>query len=192
MIGVVLCGGKSSRMGTDKGLLTEGNKTWSQIAMEKLSSLSLHSIVSINSSQRNTYSSFFPGDLLVLDKDEFDVKGPLLGLLSVYDQFAEDDLLILGCDLPKMEVNVLHSLLDEYKQFPHFDSYIFSNDIHSEPLCGIYTSAGLKKISNAVSEGKLRSNRMKDALDLLNAKYLPLKEEWKNSFKNINSPTERS
>jgi molybdenum cofactor guanylyltransferase len=189
MIGVVLCGGKSSRMGTDKGLLTERNKAWSELAIEKLSSLSLNSVVSINSSQLNTYSSLFSSDQLIVDKD-WNIKGPLLGLLSVHDQFVNDDLLVLGCDLPKMELNVLQSLVSEYKQFPHFDTYIFNNGIHSEPLCGIYTSNCFKKISNAAREGKLRSFRMMDVLDMLNSKYLPLREEWKSSFQNINSPAD--
>ncbi|HEY5823340.1 MAG TPA: molybdenum cofactor guanylyltransferase, partial [Cyclobacteriaceae bacterium] len=185
MIGVVLCGGKSSRMGSDKGLLKDGDKTWSQMAIEKLSSLSLHSVVSINSSQKNTYSPFFSSDQLVLDKEELDIRGPLLGLLSVHDQFASDDLFILGCDLPKMEIHVLQSLLDEHKQFPHFDCFVFSNSTHNEPLCGVYTANGLKKISDAVGEGKLRSNRMMDVLDQLNTKRLPLKEEWSGSFQNM-------
>jgi len=190
MIGVVLCGGKSSRMGTDKGLLTEGNKAWSLIAVEKLSSLSLPSIVSINSSQLNAYSSLFSSDQLVLDKDELDVRGPLLGLLSVHGQFVDEDLLILGCDLPKMKVSVLQSLLEEYRQFPHFDCHVCTNCIHSEPLCGIYTSNGLKKISNAVSKGELTSDRMMDVLNLVNTKHIQMKEEWRSSFQNMNSPTD--
>src|SRR4051812_14183286 len=124
MIGVVLCGGKSSRMGTDKGLLAEGSKAWAQIALDKLSSLSLHNVVSINSSQRNTYSSLFSSNQLVSDKDDLGARGPLLGLLSVHNQFVEDDLLLLGCDLPKMAINVLQSLLNEHKRFPDFDSYV--------------------------------------------------------------------
>lgn len=189
MIGVVLCGGKSSRMGTDKGLLTEGDKTWSQIAREKLSSLSLHCVVSINSSQKDTYSSLFSEDQLIIDK-ELDAKGPLLGLLSVHDQFVNEDLFILSCDLPKMEVSVLQSLMRAYRKFHQFDSYVFNNSVYSEPLCGIYTSNGLKKISSAVKEGKLTSHRMKDALNLLDTNYLPLKEEWKSFFQNINSPAD--
>src|SRR6478736_4937710 len=98
MIGVVLCGGKSSRMGMDKGLLKERDKTWSQIAVEKLSSLPLHSVVSINSSQQGSYSVFFFNDQLIIDK-ELNAKGPLLGLLSVHSQFINEDMLILGCDL---------------------------------------------------------------------------------------------
>jgi len=192
MIGVVLCGGMSSRMGTDKGLLAEGGKTWAQIAMDKLVFLSLHSVVSVNSSQRNTYSSLFSSNQLVSDKEDLDARGPLLGLLSVHNQFVDDDLLILGCDLPMMEVNVLQSLLNEHKQFPDFDSYVFSNGAHSEPLCGIYTSGGLKKIFNSVREGKLRSNRMMDVLNLINTKHIPMKEEWRSSFQNMNSPTDRS
>ena len=173
----------------DKGLLKERDKTWSQIAVEKLSSLPLHSVVSINSSQQGSYSVFFFNDQLIIDK-ELNAKGPLLGLLSVHSQFINEDMLILGCDLARMELSVLRSLMSEYKQFPQFESYVFTNGSYVEPLCGIYTSSGIAKIFKAVREGNLSSNRMRDALDLLNTKYLPLKEESRTYFQNFNTPAD--
>ncbi|MES1226406.1 MAG: NTP transferase domain-containing protein, partial [Bacteroidota bacterium] len=39
MIGVILCGGQSVRMGADKGMLRLQTKTWAQIAVDKMAQL---------------------------------------------------------------------------------------------------------------------------------------------------------
>ena len=78
MIGVVFCGGKSTRMGTDKGLipLVEGN--WASLAFEKMSSLGITVKVSINSDQQKDYLNFFEKEQLLTDNLSLGVAGPLL------------------------------------------------------------------------------------------------------------------
>ena len=51
LIGVVLCGGKSSRMGSDKGLLKLNDKTWAELAVKKMEQLRIPVYVSINETQ---------------------------------------------------------------------------------------------------------------------------------------------
>ena len=190
MLGVILCGGKSSRMGTDKGLLTEGDKRWSQIALEKLSSLPLQCVVSINQLQLDAYSSFFSNDQLVLDKDELKAGGPLLGLLSVHSRFPSEDLFVIACDMPKMELNALREISYQQMQFPDFEAYVFSDGVHIEPLCGIYTATGWKKILSALKENKLQKQSMIHTLSLLNTKYLLMSDEWRPYFQNRNTLTD--
>ncbi|GGH03134.1 NTP transferase domain-containing protein [Pedobacter zeae] len=48
MLGIVLCGGQSLRMGTDKGLLIHQDKLWAQVAADKLSVLDLLVNFSVN------------------------------------------------------------------------------------------------------------------------------------------------
>jgi len=47
MLGIILCGGESSRMGTDKGLLIKDQKTWTRATFEKLELLSIPVKISI-------------------------------------------------------------------------------------------------------------------------------------------------
>lgn len=187
MLGVVLCGGKSSRMGTDKGLLKTGNETWSQRAFEKLTALSLPCVVSIHPLQKNSYSFLFEKQQLVVDNVDTAVGGPLLGLLSVHALYAQQDLFVLACDLPAMAGNVLRALHNEYHQLPDFEAYAFRDEKGIEPLCAIYTSHGLAKILNLVNGNKFQKYSMIHVLDLLNTRYLSINEDWRSAFDNINT-----
>ena len=59
-----------------------------------------------------------------------------------------------------------------------------------QPLCGIYTSVGLKKIYTMFAEGILSRYSMIHALEILDTKYLPAITEDFPSFNNYNSPNE--
>ncbi len=47
MIGLILCGGQSSRMGSDKGLLKLEAKTWAQTAIDKMEILHIPVKISV-------------------------------------------------------------------------------------------------------------------------------------------------
>ena len=80
MLGVILCGGKSSRMGSDKGLLKLHAGTWAQNAIEKLMALQIPVVLSVNPNQYRDYSPIFTLEQLVKDDEGLDVHGPLCGV----------------------------------------------------------------------------------------------------------------
>jgi molybdenum cofactor guanylyltransferase len=188
MIGVILCGGKSSRMGDDKGLMLSGKKTWAQLAKEKLSELNINTVLSVNQNQFNGYQSIFSEQELVADNPELNIGGPLLGVLSVHSHFPNEDLLLLACDLPKMNAIVLKELMSHFVQKENEEAIVFKMKDHIEPLCGIYTKQGLAKIIALHSTNNLAKQSMKSALERLNTLYMTPKENWGNYFKNYNSP----
>src|SRR6185436_20377186 len=98
MLGVILCGGQSSRMGSDKGLLIINEKTWTQIAIEKLASLDIPVKISVNSNQYSAYQSKFSSIELIVDDASLPVKGPLTAVLSCHLKYPSEDLFILACD----------------------------------------------------------------------------------------------
>jgi molybdopterin-guanine dinucleotide biosynthesis protein A len=152
MLGVILCGGKSSRMGSDKGLLKLHAGTWAQTAVEKLKSLQMSVVLSVNCSQYKDYSPIFTIEQLVKDDEGLDVHGPLSGVLSVHLKYPQEDLFVLACDMPLMEKKVLVQLLESYQQNMSYDAFVFTNEGEPEPLCAIYRANGLAQIYSDVRE----------------------------------------
>ena len=84
MTGIILCGGQSSRMGSDKGLLKLEANTWAQTAVDKLSILGIPVKLSVNRQQLNDYAKVFAADDLFVDAASLELHGPLLG----YDAYV--------------------------------------------------------------------------------------------------------
>ena len=189
MIGVVLCGGQSSRMGTDKGLLKLHANTWAQTAVDKLAELQLPVIISVNKNQYPDYATIFSPQQLITDNETLEIKGPLGGLLSVHLQHPAEHLLLLACDMPLMETNLLKELISIYNQ-QTADAFVYTNDGEPEPLCGIYKSAGLQYILQLYQSNQLAKHSMKFMLEHVNTHFIPLTDDNKKCFRNFNAHAE--
>jgi molybdenum cofactor guanylyltransferase len=187
MLGIILCGGESSRMKSDKGLLTYNAKTWAEMAFETLSSLQIPINISVNEQQFVQYAKVFSQDLLIVDSDLVKIKGPLLGVLSSHIKNEEEDLFILATDTLFMDSNILKELVELYKKDNEHEVFIFTNATEPEPLCGIYTHKGLKKIMALYTNHNLLKHSMKYILSQLNACFVPIKDEYKKGFTNFNT-----
>ena len=73
MKGVILSGGESTRMGSDKGLLTFHSTSWTQNAVKKIKDLQIPVVVSINQKQIESYSSILSSQILIVDNDSLEV-----------------------------------------------------------------------------------------------------------------------
>jgi molybdenum cofactor guanylyltransferase len=190
MLGVVLCGGQSLRMGNDKGLLLHQDKLWAQLAADKLKSLDLPVNFSVNPSQQPIYFGYFGGQQLIVDDVSLDIRGPLLGVLSAHLSNPAEDLFLLACDMLRMETRLLEKLIHPYRSAKSFDAYIFSKDGQQEPLCGIYTIEGLSKIVKLLQPNGLAKHSMKYILSKLNVCEMMVEEQDYCCFGNFNAHAE--
>ncbi|MCX2492131.1 molybdenum cofactor guanylyltransferase [Pedobacter sp. PF22-3] len=190
MLGIVLCGGQSLRMGTDKGLLNHQNKLWAQVVADKLISLNLPVKFSVNPLQQSTYAGYFGNERLIVDDPSLDVRGPLLGVLSAHLSNPEEDLFLLACDILLMEPRLLEKLIHSAKADDAFDVYIFTKDGQQEPLCGIYKSEGLKKIIFMLQHNALVKHSMKYVLGNLRVSEIAVEDHDYRYFGNFNSKEE--
>ena len=190
MIGVILCGGKSTRMGSDKGLLKLHARTWAQTAIDKISTLQVPVILSVNKDQYEGYSSIFSAQQLIPDNDSLQIRGPLCGVLSVHLQHPEEDLVILGCDMPLMEAELIKELLTYHRQHPEKDAFVYTNNSEPEPLCGIYKATGLAHVFSLYQTKQLHKYSMKYMLEHISTHSIPLPDDKKICFRNFNAHAE--
>lgn len=190
MTGIILCGGQSSRMGSDKGLLKLEANTWAQTAVDKLSILGIPVKLSVNRQQLNDYAEVFAADDLFVDAASLELHGPLLGVLSAHLQLNTEDLFVFACDMPLMEPILLKELYIHYEQNPGYDAFVFMNDHEPEPLCAVYTAKGLSTIFGMLQNSTLTKHSMKFMLDHLSVFTVALKEEQKKQFRNFNAHAE--
>ena len=181
LLGVILCGGESKRMGSDKGLLHKDGQAWVKIIAEKLVSLSIPVVVSINEQQRESYSSLFPSEDLIVDS--INIQGPLKGLLSVHQAYPDRDILLMACDLIDMDHQTLTHLIDEYNS-ANFDFFAYHEN-YAEPFCAIYTSRGLKPVLERANEQSLSKFSFHTILNEGKTFRIPITET--SPFRNYNT-----
>lgn len=190
MIGVILCGGQSSRMGSDKGLLKLEAKTWAQTAFDKLAGLNFPIVISINEKQYKDYAAVFNSTELVTDDPDLSIHGPLSGVLNVHRRHPAEDLLILACDMPLMETGLLKELLSNYREHSLPEAFVFTSDGEPEPLCGIYKASGLAHILALYQDNQLPKHSMKYMLEHIATHSIPLPADRKKCFRNFNAHAE--
>lgn len=183
LLGVVLCGGESKRMGTDKGLILKEGETWAQIVASKISSLGLPIVISINERQVEDYGRLFPAEQLVVD--HVDINGPLRGLLSVHERFPQNDLLLLACDLIDMDTDTIQNLISVAQSNENHEFYVYENHGLAEPFCAIYTSNGLKSVYNKALHDGLPQNSFQSVIADGNTQRIMLNNS--ESFRNYNT-----
>ena len=164
LLGVVLCGGESRRMGRDKGLLTTDGTPWAIRMEEKLEPWSLPVVFSINSGQYESYSAYLPGRTLVVDR--LGIPGPMNGLLTVHAVYPSNDLLLLACDLQDMDEPTLSAIVKSYVEDGErrAAAYAFMDAQGMQPLCTIYTTGLLRLQYQRAEAGELTDVRMRSLL----------------------------
>lgn len=187
LLPVVFCGGQSSRMGSEKGLLPWGSVNWLQHAIQQFSALPGPVLVSIQEHQLHEFSAFYPAEHFVTDNPKLDVRGPLCGLFSVHERNPDADLFILACDMPLMRKEIVQALYLRYISAPGHEAYFFTNQGEPEPLCGIYCSRGLEKIYSRLKNNGLERYSMKYFISQLDHLIIPLMGNDARALKNFNS-----
>ena len=103
--GIILAGGKSSRMGSDKGFLMLNSKAFVQYSIDALKPLVSEIIIV---SDNPNYDNFG----LKRVNDIIKEAGPVSGICSGLEASKSDYNLILSCDIPLITTAVLKKLID--------------------------------------------------------------------------------
>ena len=131
LYGLVLAGGESRRMGTDKAALTTGTGiSWLESAFVMLEPLCAEVFVSCrHEPKRDALRAQFPWI-----RDDEPGEGPLTGIVSAHRRYPDKRWLILAVDLPKMVPEALARVVRQADKC----STVAQSSRGLEPLCGVY------------------------------------------------------
>ncbi|MFD1613798.1 molybdenum cofactor guanylyltransferase [Gelatiniphilus marinus] len=176
--GIILAGGKSSRMGTDKGFLMLDNKPFIQYSIQALKPLvSEIMIVSDNSN----YDVFGLKRVNDIKKNA----GPMAGIYSGLEASSTDYNLILSCDIPLISSEVLKKLIEVVDD----NSEIIQIENHGKtmPLIALY-KRHIKDTFNGFLQKDER--RLRVAVKACKSKTIRLEKAHEFSTMNVNTKEE--
>ena len=150
LTGIILAGGKSSRMGREKGLVDFRGKPLIQYGIDLLSPYTERILIS---SSNPDYLSF--GFEMV--PDPVAGLGPVAGIAAALKSSRSVWNIVIACDLPFLQPELIDCLLD------NADSYHAVIPIHNgvmEPLAGIYHQELAGQFETAITAGDLALHRI--------------------------------
>ena len=149
--GIVLCGGKSTRMGTSKALLPFGNETMLQRVLRVLGSV-VSPIAAVAAPDQ--VLTDLP-QAVILTRDEREGRGPLEGLRAGLKALPRsvDLAYVTSCDVPLLVPAFVTRMLDLAEGF---DIAVMEIDGFAHPLSAVYRRAVLPHVESLLAEDRLR------------------------------------
>ena len=194
---IILCGGKSSRMGRDKGSMIIQDKPMIKHILSTLNHQINEAIIVLNEQSRiDKYREFInPQDYtytITFAEDKIKNKGPMPGIMTGLSYISSDYALILPCDSPYVSRNYINTIFseidNEYQAIvPYHEA---QNKLKtSEPLHSVYNKNTIPVIEELVNQDVLH---IKGLISKLDTKFVLIdnKKIEKKEFRNLNRPSD--
>lgn len=180
---LILAGGQSTRMGTDKALLLiEGKPLLYRLASQTVAFAQTVTIA-IDSPQRESLYRKALGDLVQqvnFVADEFPGCGPLSGLHAGLSAIADGYVFVIACDMPQVSAPLLQQLLSR------IDSGADVIHTADQPFHALYQARIASQVKAAL---EAKDYRLMGLLNRLHTIELaPLEGDQSTVFTNLNTP----
>ncbi|MBE9184759.1 molybdenum cofactor guanylyltransferase [Microcoleus sp. LEGE 07076] len=148
---IVLAGGQSSRMGRDKALLEIEGKSLLQRALEVAASVTTQ--VYVLTAWPDRYRS------TLTEQSQFLLEynpgsGPLIALTQGLTEIPADWILLLACDLPLLNTQILQNWATQLTAVPPSTLAVVPyQNSRWEPLCGFYHQQSLPSLQSFIDRG---------------------------------------
>lgn len=172
--GVLLAGGKNSRMGTDKGQLIIDGKKIAEKIIQELKPVTAGIMIISNGENYDRWGYKIYSDII---KNT----GPMGGIFTALSLSKTEKIMVAACDMPFVKKEIFLELIENSGDC---EIVVPEIDNKPQPLCGVYSTVCLNRFSRMLAGGKWK---MKDALDFFKTKRIKFSE---NHFVNINTPEE--
>ncbi len=181
--GILLSGGKSSRMGMNKSFLKLGSKYVVEVIYEVMAGLFRNVLVITNEPERYSELGY------ITFADIYKDKGPLGGIHSGLIHSGTEKNFIISCDMPLINESVLRFIID----YPlESDIKVAFADNFIQQLCGLYSKSLIPGIESELLK-KSDSNKCSvlNVLESSGSAVINIEKEMNNypadSFINMNN-----
>ncbi|MCE2790233.1 MAG: molybdenum cofactor guanylyltransferase [Saprospiraceae bacterium] len=148
MTGVVMMGGRSTRMGSDKSMLHWAGQPLYQHFFALLKDMCDSVLLSVNHSQHLPENSPF-----IVVTDLFENQGPAGGLISCY-RSTNDDLLVVAVDTPLVGEAELEALFRLHTRNAGCTVFYNTEAEKYEPMPAIWEKEMLEELNVAYQQGE--------------------------------------
>jgi len=171
----ILCGGKSERMKTEKGLLIYQNKTFVECIINAIKPIA-NSIFLVTKNEN--YEAFgYP-----LVADVFENKGPVGGIYTALNHSSTKKNLIISCDVPRIKAEIFSKYL--IPNCKNSDLIFLSDGKNDYPLIGVYSKKSIKNFESAIKKNHLKLLKLIETLDYKRIQ-VNVEDQW--ALLNINT-----
>lgn len=177
--GLVLTGGRSTRMGQDKSLLTYHGQPQRVHLTELLKPYCRTVYWSVNAEQATTLTPADPPAIT----DVFDLPGPLNGILSAFHHHPDVAWLVVACDMPLLTEQTIRALVHGRNPAKPATAFYDSDGQFPEPLLSIWEPAMVSVVQDARAAGYYAPRHM---LMLADCQLLTVPEV--DELLNVNDP----
>lgn len=181
LFGLVLSGGRSTRMGRDKATLAYAGRSQLERAMTLLAPRVARCFVSVRADQRDEPTRRAYPQIV----DRLQDAGPIAGILAAFDAHPDAAWLVLACDLPRLDGATLDHLIAHRAVNATATAYRSAHDALPEPLCAIY-----EPTARALLDAHLASGRQCPRKFLINANTALLDQASPQALDNVNTPAD--
>ncbi|PLT35926.1 molybdenum cofactor guanylyltransferase [Bacillus sp. V5-8f] len=184
---LLLAGGKSSRMGTNKALLPMFEKTSIENISEELKKVARQVLIVTNSPDQYEFLG------LPMVKDEYEGMGPLGGLHAGLTASKTDTVFVSACDMPFIKAAVMEEMLSKLDDY---DALVPEIEGRLHPLFSIYRKACLPSLIDCLHARELKMTHFLDKVKVKIMKHTEFQLYAKNHdlfsllFYNMNNPEE--
>lgn len=176
--GLVLAGGKSTRMGFDKGLINLYGKEQRYYVADLLKPFCNEVYISCRPDQkkevRDSYKTI---------EDTFTGLGPFGAILSAFREDPDKALLVVTCDLPLLDADTLQHLIANRNVSTIATAYENNIDGLPEPLITIWEPKSYPVLLAFLAQGYSCPRKV-----LINSEIALLKAPDPNALTNVNTP----
>lgn len=176
--GIILSGGKSSRMGRDKALLSFNGTSFLQHSTNALNPFVTEILIVSNNPEHDAFG-------LKRLPDTIENAGPLAGIYTGLNHSKTEHNLVLSCDIPLINSIILQKLIDAVDE----DSEIIQIESQgkSMPLIALYKKQCEVPFLKLLNDGE---RKLQYAVNQCKVKHVVLNESESLFTQNINTPEE--